>query len=60
MVLLQGHWHREGLNENIAAVGVYYLEVGDMRGGALKLRSAGQVADPHYAVSREAVFFFVS
>jgi hypothetical protein len=45
----KGHWHREGLDENIVAVGVYYVDIGNLVGGAVKFRSAGQLPSPDYA-----------
>jgi hypothetical protein len=44
----KGHWHREGLDENIVAVGVYYVDIGNLAGGAIKFRSAGKVPSPSY------------
>ena len=36
----KGHWHKEGLTENIVAGGVYYLEKDELlEGGALKFRN---------------------
>jgi hypothetical protein len=46
----KGFWHREGMLENIVAVGVYYVDVEEgIVGGSVKFRSPGEVPDPHYA-----------
>ncbi len=29
----KGYWHKEGMNENIVAVGVYYCDIGELAGG---------------------------
>lgn len=44
----KGHWHLEGRPENIIGVGVYYVDVGDIKGGAVKFRSPGTIPAPHY------------
>jgi hypothetical protein len=46
----KGFWHREGMLENIVAVGVYYVDVeSEIVGGNIKFRSPGEVPDPYYA-----------
>ena len=35
-----GHWHQEGLTENIVLAGIYYYEVNDgLIGGNLRFRN---------------------
>jgi len=44
-----GFWHREGQNERIVAVGVYYVDVpSGLKGGCLKFRAPDEPPDPGY------------